>query len=101
MTVRVERSVIRKFICSYTESGRGYEFTVKFVDSRASSVTRKLVHPSRYYPDRTSCASIIQFSVDHMSEFDSLIKAIRKEFGPLIAERTLEKAVKETTRGKK
>lgn len=105
MTIGIVRSVIRKFVCSYSESDRKYELTIKFVDNETTSVTQKLTSPSAYrYSDfskRTSGASIIQFSIDHPSEFDDLIKSIRKEFGPLIAERVLEKAVKETTRGKK
>jgi len=96
MTVRVERSIIRKFICSYSESDGKYELTVKFVDNRTSSVTQKLTSPHRYsdFIKRISGANTIQFSVDHPSEFDDLITAIRKEFGSLIAERVLERAVK-------
>jgi len=95
MTVRVERSIIRKFICPYSESNSTYNLTVKFVDNRVSSVTRKAVHPYHYTDSgRVSGASIIRFSVDHLSEFDDLITSIRKEFGSLIAERVLERAVK-------
>jgi len=102
MTVRVEKSLIRKFICPYSESNSTYNLTVKFVDNGVSSVTRKAVHPYHYTDSgRVSGASIIQFSVDHPSEFDDLITAIRKEFGSLIAERVLERAVRETTRRKK